>query len=159
VDVILRLVLVHRDLLEHDLALGVDIGPRRRKDHVAHHVDRGLEMVVGHAREDDGVLPRRRRVQLAAQPIEDLGDLLRRVALRAFEQEMLDEVGNACTLATLVTRACIDPVAERNRADVRQPLADDPLARVQLGKDVLLHARMVLAHLTVPADGRPPADC
>ena len=31
VDAVLRLVLVHRDLLEHDLALGVDVGVGRRR--------------------------------------------------------------------------------------------------------------------------------
>ncbi len=40
VDELLRLVLVHRDLLEHDLALGVDLGEERRVDHVGHHVER-----------------------------------------------------------------------------------------------------------------------
>ena len=53
VDEILRRVLHHRDLLEHDLALGVDIGERRREDHVRHHVEGTLEMAVGDARVHD----------------------------------------------------------------------------------------------------------
>ena len=77
---LLRRVLVHRDLLEHDLALGVELGERRREHHVAHHVHRRLEVVVGHARVDERVLARRRRVQLAAEAVEDLGDLERAVA-------------------------------------------------------------------------------
>ena len=76
---LLRRVLVHRDLLEHDLALGVELGERRREDHVAHHVHRRLEVVVGDARVDERVLARRRGVQLAAEPVEDLGDLERAV--------------------------------------------------------------------------------
>ena len=80
VDELLRRVLVHRDLLEHDLALGVEVVEVRREDHVAHHVERGLDMAVGHAREDDGVLARGGGVQLAAEPVEDLGDLERVVA-------------------------------------------------------------------------------
>jgi hypothetical protein len=34
---------------------------------------------------------------------------------------------------------------------VSQPLGDHALARVELGEDVLLHARMVLAVSVVPA--------
>ena len=40
VDLVLRLVLVHRDLLDHHLALGVDVRVRRAQHHV-------LEQVVG----------------------------------------------------------------------------------------------------------------
>ena len=80
VDELLRRVLVHRDLLEHDLALGVELVEERREDHVAHHVERRLEVDVGHARVDDGVLARRRGVELAAELVEDLGDLEGRVA-------------------------------------------------------------------------------
>ncbi len=92
VDELLRLVLVHRDLLEHDLALRVDLGERRREDHVAHDVDRRLQVMVGDARVDDGVLARGGGVQLAAKPVEDLGDLLRRVRVCALEEQVLDEV-------------------------------------------------------------------
>ena len=80
---LLRRVLVHRDLLEDDLALGVDVVEARREHHVAHHVDRGLEVLVRHARVDDRVLARGRSVQLAAEPVEDLGDLLRVEAARS----------------------------------------------------------------------------
>ena len=77
VDQLLRRVLVHRDLLEHDLALGVELVEERREDHLAHHVQRGLELVVGDAREDERVLARGRGVQLAPEAVEDLGDLER----------------------------------------------------------------------------------
>ena len=50
---LVRRVLVHRDLLEHDLALRVEVGEERRVDHVAHHVERLLEVVVGDAHVDD----------------------------------------------------------------------------------------------------------
>ena len=94
-DELLRRVLVHRDLLEDDLTLGVELVEARREHHVAHHLDRGREVLVRHARVDDRVLARRRRVQLAAEPVEDLGDLLRVVALRALEEQVLDEVRDA----------------------------------------------------------------
>ena len=43
---LLRRVLVHRDLLEDDLALGVELRERRREHHVRHHVDRRLEVRI-----------------------------------------------------------------------------------------------------------------
>ena len=92
VDEVVRGVLDHRDLLEHDLTLRVDVDERRPEDHVGHHVERALEPLVGDSRVDDGRLARRRRVQLSAELVEDLGDLLRGVTRRALEQEMLDEV-------------------------------------------------------------------
>ena len=95
VDEILRRVLHHRDLLEHDLPLGVEVRERRREDHVRHHVERPLEMTVGDARVDDRGLARRRGVELAAHLVEDLGDLLGRVRARTLEEQVLDEVRDA----------------------------------------------------------------
>ena len=95
VDELLRRVLVHRDLLEHDLALGVEVVEERREDHVAHHVERGLDVMLRDAAVDDGVLARGGGVQLAAHLVEDLGDLERAVAARALEEQVLDEVRDA----------------------------------------------------------------
>ena len=78
VDDVLRVVLDHRDLLEHDLALGVDVRERGREDHVRHHVEGDVDVVVGHAGVDDGRLARGGGVQLAAHRVEQLGDLGRR---------------------------------------------------------------------------------
>ena len=38
-DLVLGIVLVHGDLLEDDLPLGVEVAQRRAPDHVAHDVD------------------------------------------------------------------------------------------------------------------------
>ena len=138
---LLRRVLVHRDLLEHDLALLVELGERRREDHVGHHLERCVDVPVGDARVDDGVLARGRGVQLRAHRVEGLRDLLRVVGARALEEEVLDEVRDAGAIGALVARAGADPEAERHRADARHLLGDHALARVQLGEDVLLHRR------------------
>ena len=140
---LLRRVLVHRDLLEHDLALGVELGERRREDHVRHHVERRREVRVGNACVDDRVLARGRRVELAAEPVEDLGDVLRAVARRALEEQVLEEMRDACPLLLLVARSGADPVAERDRPDARHALGDHALARVELGYLVLPHRRIV----------------
>ena len=142
-DEVGRRVLDHRDLLEHDLALGVELGEPRLEDHLGHHVERGLQPVVGDAAVDDGVLARGRRVQLAAQRVEDLGDLAGRVRRRALEQQVLDEVRDPGLRVGLVARAGADPEAERDRAHVVEPLADHALAGVELGQVVVLHGRIV----------------
>src|SRR5262249_29431963 len=106
------------------------------------------ELVVGHARVDHGVLAGGRGVQLAAEPVEDLGDLLRAVARRALEEQVLDEVREARLGVGLVARAGADLEPDRDRADVRKALRDDALARVELREHVLLlHARIVLAQV------------
>ena len=136
-------VLVHRDLLEHHLALGVELLEERREDHVAHHVERLFDVHVGNACEDDGVLARGGGVQLAAELVEDLRDLERRVLARPLEQQVLDEVGDAGLGVGLVARAGADPVADRGRADVLEPLADHALARIELAQDPVVHGLIV----------------
>ena len=143
VDELLRRVLVHRDLLEHDFALLVELGERGREDHVRHHRERGLGVAVGDARIDDRVLARRGRVQLGPHRVERLGDLLRVVGARALEQEVLDEVRDAGAVGPLVAGAGADPEAERDRTDARHLLRDHALARVELREDVLLHEPIV----------------
>ena len=119
VDELLRRVLVHRDLLEHDLALLVDLRERGREDHVGHDLERRLDMAIGDAGEDDGVLARRRGVELGAHRVERLGDRLRVEAARALEEEVLDEVRDARTVVALVARADIDPEPERDGTHAR----------------------------------------
>ena len=143
VDEVLRVVVHHRDLLEHDLALGVELGEGRLVDHPGHHVERRLELVVGHARVDERRLPRGGGVQLAAEPVEDLRDLLRRVRARALEEQVLDEVRDARARVRLVPRAGADPEAERDRADARDVLGDHPLAGRERRELVGLHRRIV----------------
>src|SRR6476620_6203024 len=65
---------------------------------------------------------------------------------------MLDEVRGAGLGVGLVPRAGADPEAEGDRADIRDPLRDDSLARVELGEDVFLHPRIIPAG----RDGRLP---
>ena len=77
---VLRVVLVHRDLLEHDLALGVDVVERRAPHHVGHHVERARQVLVEHPRVDGGRLLVGARVELGAHRVEQLVDLGRGVA-------------------------------------------------------------------------------
>ena len=125
---VLRVVVDHRDLLENDVALRVDVGEGRVVHHSHDHVERSLEPVVGHAGVDERRLARRGRVQLPAQAVEDLGDLLRGVRARPLEEQVLDEVRDAGARVGLVARAGADPEAERHGADGRNVLGDHPFA-------------------------------
>ena len=142
---LLRRVLVHRDLLEHDLALLVHLGEGRCEDHVRHHLERPLDVPVGDARVYDGVLARRRGVQLGAHGVERLRDLLRVEAARALEEEVLDEVRDAGAVSALIAGADVDPEAERHRPNAGHALGDDALARVELAQDDLLHGAIVVS--------------
>ena len=144
VDEVLRIVVDHRDLLQHDVALRVDVGEGRVVDHADDHVERGLEPVVGHAGVDERRLARRGGVQLPAEPVEDLRDLLRGVGARPLEEQVLDEVRDAGAGVGLVARAGADPEAERHGADARDVLGDHPLAGSELREIVGLH-RPILA--------------
>ena len=62
---------------------------------------------------------------------------------RALEQQVLDEVRDACAVGALVAGADADPEAERDGADARDPLGDDALAGVELAQDDLLHGPIV----------------
>ena len=142
-DELLRRVVDHGDLLEHDLPLGVEVGEAGREDHVRHHVERRLEMLVEDAGVDDGVVAGRRGVQLAAEGVEGLRDLDRGVRRRALEEEVLQEVADAGVRVVLVARAGADPEADRDRAHCGQRLGDDPRAAVERGQQVALHGRIV----------------
>ena len=76
VHLVLRLVLVHRDLLEHDLALGLEVRVGGAQQHVAHHLERAVEVLVEEVRVQDGRLLAGGRVDVGAEPVELLRDLL-----------------------------------------------------------------------------------
>ncbi len=135
-------VLVHRDLLKHDLPLRDQLVAveRRRQQHVAHHVQRSLEVGVQHACVEHRVLLGGGRVQLAAQPVEDLGDLDTGKPRRALEQQVLDEVADAGVGGALVARAGTDPHADRYGPHRPHTLGDDPLSAVERGYGISLHS-------------------
>ena len=107
---VLRVVLVHRDLLEHDVALGVDLAEGRPPDHVGHHLERARHVLVEHPRVDGGALLVRAGVELGAHRVEQLVDLRGREAVRAAEQQVLEEVREARTRRRVSPR---EPVATK----------------------------------------------
>ena len=91
------LVLVHEDLLEDHLALGLDlVGAERRRPHdVGEDVEAELEVVVEHARVERGVLLGGEGVHVAAHRLDRLRDVACRPGVGALEQQVLEEVRGA----------------------------------------------------------------
>ena len=156
VDEVLRVVLHHRDLLQDDLPLGVDVVEGGVVDHAGHHVEGRLEPVVRDACVDDRRLARGGRVQLAAETVEELRDLLGAVRPGALEEQVLDEVRDPGTGVRLVARARADPEADRDGADAWHALGDHALARRQLRELVLLHRPIVAVSPRGQASGWTP---
>ena len=135
VDHILRGVVVHVDLGQDHLALGLEIlGPDRRVlQHVSEMIDGQLQITVEHARVVAGVLLRREGVDIPADRIERLGDVERRARRGPLEQQMLEEMAVAADRGTLVPRSRENPETDRDGADAGHPLRHDPQPRAELG--------------------------
>ena len=138
---VLRVVLVHGDLLEHDLALGIDVDERRPPHHVGDHVERARQVFVQHPRVDGRGLLVGPGVELRAQPSNSRSISDGRVAVRALEQQVLEEVRQARPLDRLAARAGMDVEAQRRRAHAVHALGDDAQAGRQLGEAMLGHKK------------------
>jgi hypothetical protein len=97
-----RLVLVHRNLFDHDLTLRIDVGVRGTQHHVGHHVERAIEVLIEETGVDGSRLLARSRVHLGTHAVEDLVDLQRREPVGPLEQQVLEEVRDAGLLDPLV---------------------------------------------------------
>ena len=145
VDEVLRVVVDHRDLLEHDLPLGVELGERRVVDHADDHVERRLEPVVGHAGVDERRLARGGRVQLAARARRRSPRSPARCASRV---PLKSRCSMKCETPARASVSSREPVpiqkpseTERTLGDV---LGDHPLAGGERREVVALH-RPILA--------------
>ena len=123
---VLRVVLVHRDLLEHDLALGVHVVERRPPHHVGDHVERARQVLVEHPRVDRRGLLVGAGVELGAHAVEQLVDLRRGVAVGAAEQQVLEEVREPRLLGGLAARARGDEEAQGRGPHGGHVLRGDP---------------------------------
>jgi len=107
-DQLLRLVLVHAQLVEDDHTLLLDVCGVQPG--VGHNVEEDVHAKARVLRRDahpvGGQLLVRGRVDEAADSLDGVGDLFRgRPAARAFEVEVLDEVGHAAKPVVLQSRA------------------------------------------------------
>ncbi len=124
-------VVAHPDLFEDHLPLGLDVVGAEGgvPQHVGQDVERELELRVGDAHVEHGVLVGGERVHLAADRLDRLRDLACAQPLGALEQQVLEEVARAPLRALLVARAAPDPRAEGHRAESGKRFGDDAQAR------------------------------
>ena len=119
-DEVVRRVLDHLDLFDDHLLLAVHIV--RVESRVEHDVGQDVERQRKVLVEDLDVVGRvllgRERVQLAADRVHGLGDLLGAAAGGPLEEHVLDEVGDAGVFVRLVARAAREPDAHCDRSDV-----------------------------------------
>src|SRR5438309_6263217 len=94
---VIRRVFMHRDLFEHDRTLGLDVIRRQRRvlDEIADRSERQPEILAQRARVEAGELPRRERVDVAADRVERLRYLERAARRRPLEEQMLEEMRRA----------------------------------------------------------------
>ncbi len=139
-DVVGR-VLVHRDLFQHDRALGLNVVRRERRvlNQVADRAERQPEVLAQRARVEARELARRERVDVAPDRVERLSDLQRAPRRRAFEEQVLEEMGRAVQVGGFVPRSRPNPRTDRNGTGSLEPLAHDTHARRE-NRPVVPHA-------------------
>ena len=125
---ILRVVLVHADLLQDNAPLGLHIGVVELgvEEHVAQDVRRLVQVGVQHPGVEAGALLGGEGVDLAPHRVHLLGQLPGGAPAGALEQHVLDEVGRAVLRRALVAGAGAHPDAQGRRAHPGHVLRQDP---------------------------------
>ena len=133
VDEIVGRVLDHLDLFEDHLLLAADLflDERGMHDDVRQQIDGERQVLVEHLDVVAGVLLRGERVELSADRVDRLRDVLGGARVGAFEEHVLDEMGDAAERIGLVTRPARQPHADRHRPNLRHRLGDEAQAGVQ----------------------------
>src|SRR5208283_4039860 len=115
VDEVVGIVLVHFDLFEDDAAfagyvLGGECG---MKHQVGENLKRNWNVFVEHLDAEADALFGGEGVHVAADAVDLAGNLLGGAVLGAFEDHVLDEVGDAVDLRGLVAGTGLEPNADR----------------------------------------------
>src|SRR5580700_197331 len=126
VDEVVGVVLVHLDLFEDDAAFAGDIlvSEIGIQYQVAENFKRQRHVFVEYLDVEADALLRGEGVHVAADGINLAGNLLGSAVLGAFEDHVLDEVGDAVRLRRLIAGTSFEPNADGSRADVLHLLSD-----------------------------------
>ena len=101
------------------------------QDDVGEDVERERQVLVEHLDVVAGVFLGGEGVELAADRVDRLRDVLGRAGRGALEEHVLDEMRDAALLGGLVARAARQPDADADRTDVRHPLGEEAKAVVE----------------------------
>ena len=128
VDEVVGRVVTHPNLLEDHLTLRLDLfaAESRRPHDVGQDLQSKGKVAIGHPHVELRELLARRRVHVATDRFDGLGDLERVAPVGALEQQMLEEVARTRQFVGLVARTRGDPEADRDRAQGRESFGDDP---------------------------------
>ena len=138
VDQIVGRVLDHLDLFDDDLLLALDVDRRKRgiEHDIRQDVDGQRQMLVEHLDVVARVFLGREGVELTADRVDRLGDVLRAARPGALEEHVLHEVRDAAALGRFVAGPPRQPDADADRADLRHPLRQDAQAVIEgVGND------------------------
>ena len=129
-DEIVRGVLGRADLLHDDVLLAPELLGIERGigEDVGKHVERERNIGPQNARVIGGGLDRGRRIEVAADRLDLLGDLARAAARGAFERHVLEQMRDAMLVRPLVAAAGADPYAERGGLQMRHRVGHDDKA-------------------------------
>ncbi len=127
VKLILGIVQVHLDFFEDDLAFffyvfGIEFGA---ENEIGDDVKGDRQMLVENFGVEADLLFRGERVEHAADGIHFAGDGFGGAALGAFEDHVLDEMGEAVFFRDFAAGTITDPDADRDGTDVGHRLGDD----------------------------------
>jgi hypothetical protein len=122
---VLRRVLCRGDLLENDVTLAGKLGAveARGEDDVAQDVESEPEILAQHARVIRGRVDPGRGVQLAADRLDLLGDILGAAPRGALEGHMLEEMGDTMLGQAFAAAAGANPDSKRHRLHVGPRMA------------------------------------
>ena len=126
VDEVVGIVFVHFDFFEDHAPLAGDVlgGERGMQDEVGENFERDRNVFVEHFDVEADAFFGGEGVHVAADGVDLAGDLLGSAVLGAFEDHVLDEMGDAVRLRSFVARTGFEPNADGSRADVLHLLGD-----------------------------------
>ena len=126
VDEVIGIILVHLDLFEDHAALAGNVVCRECgvQHQVGENLKRDGNVFVEHLNVEADAFLGGEGVHIAADGIDLAGNLLGGAVLGAFENHVLDKMGDAVRLRGLIARAGFEPDADGSRTDVLHLLGD-----------------------------------
>jgi hypothetical protein len=101
------------------------------QDDIRQEIDGERQVLVEHLDVVRGVFLGRERVELTADRVNRLGDVLGRPCIRALEEHVLDEVRDARPIVGLVSRTACEPDTNSDRTDMGHRLGNETKTVVQ----------------------------